>query len=70
MPSLNNEEHSKIIFNKAKEFYEKNKENFILFEEENEKFKEKLALLLSHFIPAEIRTYTAFIGGNFKPRDG
>lgn len=64
LPDLNKEEHSKIIYNNAKEFYEKNKKNFIFFEEDGEEdFNEELALNLSYFISAEISTYTTFIGG-------
>ena len=66
LPELNNEEHSKIIFNEAKEFYEMNNGNIKINGEEDDLdqiFNEELALELSKFISAEISPYTTFIGG-------
>ena len=67
LPKLNNEEQAKIIFGIAKKFYEENKENIKLKEEEDEdeieKFNENLALNLSNFISSEISPYATFLGG-------
>ena len=63
LSDLNNEEQSKIIFNKAEEFYRINKEKIKTDEDEDEQFNIELALNLSKFIAAEISPYTTFIGG-------
>ena len=67
MPDLNNEEHSKIIFNNSKAFYEKNKGKIKASDDydddEDEEFNEELALNLSKFISAEISPMTTLIGG-------
>ena len=74
LPELNNEEHSKIIFNEAKKFYEENKEKIKKNEDNkgedededddnDEEFNENLALDLSKFISSEISPYVTFIGG-------
>ena len=67
LPDLNNEEHSKIIFNNSKAFYEKNKGKIKASDDydddEDEEFNEELALNLSKFISAEISPMTTLIGG-------